>query len=98
MYLPEVTVDLDTWLPELEVLMDMSSISSTSLNLKSDNSMDINLSVASLRSDPVGWVLSANVASKNSALRHKVLCDAGNVTGPSSFSSTVYERIEKEKL
>merc|ERR1712142_355833 len=52
--LPEVTVDSHTWLPELDVLVDVGGVSSTAFDFQGDDAMDINLSVASLGGNPVG--------------------------------------------
>merc|ERR1719187_1533455 len=51
--LPEVTVDSHTWLPELDVLVDVGSVSSTAFDFQGDDAMDINLSVASLGGNPM---------------------------------------------
>jgi len=84
---PEVAVDGDAWLPELDVLMDVGGVSATTLNHKSDQSVNIDLSVASLSGHPVGWVLATDQSLEDGSLGLEVLADARNVTGPGSLST-----------
>ena len=87
-HFPEVAVDGDAWLPELDVLMDVGGVSATTLNHKSDQSVNIDLSVASLSGHPVGWELTDDLALADGALGLEVLGDASNVTSPGSLSTT----------
>ena len=87
-HFPEVAVDGDAWLPELDVLMDVGGVSATPLNHKSDQSVNIDLSVASLSGHPVGWVLATDQSLEDGSLGLEVLADARNVTGPGSLSTT----------
>merc|ERR1711942_268585 len=58
--LPVVAVDFDTGLVEFHVLVDVSSVSTTTLHFESDSAPNIDLSVTSLGSDPVRGVLAAD--------------------------------------
>merc|ERR1719369_2308502 len=47
--LPEVAVNHDAGFPELDVLVDVSGVSATAFHFKGDDSVDVDLSIASLR-------------------------------------------------
>jgi len=85
--LPEVAVKQDAWRPELEVLVDVGGVSATTFHLKSDDTVDIDLSVASLRCHPVRRVLTANQSLHDGSFGLESFTDAGNVSRPSSFGA-----------
>jgi len=85
--LPEVAVNGNAWLPEFNVLMDMGGVSCTTFHFQSDQSMDIDLSVASLSGHPVGWVLAIDLALQDGAFGLEVLGHASDISGPCSLSA-----------
>jgi len=86
--LPEVAVDFDAWLPELDVLVDVGGVSAATFQFEGDQSVDIDLSIASLGGDPVRWVLAADQSFQDWAFGLEPLTDASNVTRPSAFGAT----------
>jgi len=85
--LPEVAVDGDAWFPEFHVLVDVGGVGAATFHLQGDQTVHIDLSVASLGGHPVGWVLADNLALQDGAFGLEVLADAGDVSGPSSFGT-----------
>jgi len=85
--LPEVAVNHDAWLPELDVLVDVSGVSSTTFHLEGDDSVDIDLSVASLGGDPMRRVLANDLTLHDGAFGLEVIGDASDVSRPCSLGA-----------
>jgi len=86
--LPEVAVNHDAWLPELHVLVDVSGVSSTTFHLEGDDSMNVDLSVASLGGDPMRRVLATDQSLKDWTFGLETLTNASYVSCPSTFGAT----------
>merc|ERR1712228_625187 len=86
--LPEVAVNHDAWLPELHVLVDVSGVSSTTFHLEGDDSMNVDLSVASLGGDPMRRVLATDQSLKDWTFGLETLTNACYVSCPSTFGAT----------
>jgi len=57
---PKVAGDFNAGLPELEIFVDVSGVSAATFQFEGDQSVDVNLSIASLRGDPMRRVLAAD--------------------------------------
>jgi len=86
--LPKVAVDGDAGLPELHVLVDVSGVGSTALDLEGNDAPDIDLLVASLGGHPVGGVLAADETLADGALGLEILGDDIHVAGPSTLGTS----------
>jgi len=85
--LPEVTVDGDAGFPELDVLVDVGGVSAAAFHLEGDDSVDIDLSVASLGGDPMRRVLAIDLTLHDGAFGLEVIGDASDVSRPRSLGA-----------
>ena len=88
-YFPVVASDFDAWYPEFDVFVDVGGVSGTTINHQSNNTVHIDLSIASLSRDPVRGVLANNLALHDGAFGLEMISDAFDVTGPRALGTTV---------
>jgi len=84
---PVVASDLDARFPELDVLVDVSSVSSTAIDLEGHQSVNVDLPVASGRREPVRGPLTNDLSLADRAGGLEVLGNALDVANPSALSA-----------
>ena len=87
-----MAVDFDTRLVELHVLVDVSSVSATTLHFESDGAPNIDLGVTFLGGDPVRGVLAADETLHDGALGLEVLSNDVDVARPGTFGAAGFRK------
>ena len=88
-----MAVNGDAGLVELHVLVDVSGVSATALDLEGNGTPDIDLFVASLGGDPVRRVLTADQTLADGAFGLEVLSNDVHISGPSALGTAASKGV-----
>jgi len=84
---PIMTSYLNAGLPEFDVLVNMSGVRAAAFQFESDDSMDVDLSVAPGGGDPMRRVLAAHFALHDRAQRLELVRHKFDIASPSTFGA-----------